>query len=759
MYAQREKSDKLDSIVVAATQVRTVRRTQISAVSLPASVIFAMPATMGEPDVLKSLQMIPGVVGAGDGNVALHIRGGASSQNLFIVDGAVLYNPEHFKGYVSAFNPVAVNDVILYKGGFPAQYGNRLSGIVDTELKRGDFNKYHGSANVGLFAASALVSGPIIKDKLSFMISGRRSFYKEVTSNIVDLLYSREDKEGIQYSKEALQVPFENVTFYDFNAKLSYKPTKRSIIDLSFYNGRDVNKLNADTTISRKRISFKGISDTRYGESVLETVNSVRTTEKWGNTLASLNWSFNGDNVNVKTSLSYSRYRFEENYHTINDYNTRYQEYGKGQGSDGFRLVMDQLMGWEQDVSDSQYESSIDRFQIANINTIKEGVLAGLEFGFDASYITYDPYTSFSYQRYKGEVDNIYHNITSQTMIKDSSSITGVGTRDLITGGIFANYNFNIGKSVEVDASLRGSIHVTNGKTYIYPEPRINAVFNATEKLAFKASYSFMAQSEHKVSTEDLLEDSDIWMPSGKGIKPSTSHQVALGAFYDFKSDKGYAISLEGYYKTMNDILEYKEKAVTADYANDWVNSVAVGDGWAYGFEFLAQKTKGKTKGWVSYTWSKSLEKFDREGMILNQGNEFFAPHDCRHSVSVNATYDLGKNFELSATFSYHTGRYRTIHNLGYGITPGDNEFFSNKDLHLSVAAKRNNVKIDDYHKLDVVINYYINHNTGKSTVTFGVTNIYNNYNIAYIRGASNNRLRAVCLFPIMPSISYSYSF
>ncbi len=696
LYAQRqkEKVDELDSIVVAANKARVVKRTQISAVSLPASVMFAMPATMGEPDVLKSLQMIPGVVGAGDGNVALHIRGGSSSQNLFIVDGAVLYNPEHFKGYVSAINPVAVNDVLLYKGGFPAQYGNRLSGIVDTELKRGDFNTYHGTANVGLFAASAMVSGPIIKDKLSFMVAGRRSFYKEVTSNIVDLLYKEEvKKEGMQTSKESVDVPFDNVIFYDFNAKLSYKPNKRNIIDLSFYNGKDINDIESDDKYTIETANEK-----------TETKSLSENKEKWGNVLASLNWNYRGEKVEINTNASYSKYFYDKSFSNRTE-NLNYK----------LDTGISQIENKTKEFSKSRFKSDIERLQFANKYSIKNGILKGLELGIDAAYIRYNPYNAASRQIIESIIDPIYHNKVKDTMIEDTSAVKG-GSRDLITGGIFANYNLKIGDAVEVDAGIRGSVHVTDGKTYIYPEPRVNALLNISPKLALKASYSFMVQSEHKVSTEDLLEDSDVWMPSGKGIKPSTSHQVAAGVFYDFKDKRGFAVSLEGYYKIMDDILEYKEGSSSAMDAREWEESIAVGKGWAYGLEFLAQKTTGKTKGWLSYTWSRSMEQFNRPGMIINLGKEFLAPHDCRNNVTLNVTRELGKNFELSATFAYHTGRYRTLYNLQYMVLGRYNPYYAGQyynnmyafkgELELQVANKRNNVKIDDYHKLDIAINY-----------------------------------------------------
>lgn len=727
-----DKSHKLDSVVVSASVKRELKPTQISAISVPASTIYAMPATLGETDVLKFFQMQPGVQRCGDGNVSLFIRGGASSQNLFLIDGVTLYNPEHFKGYVSAINPIAVSDVLFYKGGFPSKYSNRLSGIIDISTKRGDFNQYHGSVNVGMFSTSAMVGGPIIKDKLSFAVSARLSYYKEVTSAIMDWLYDKADEsdDGTKYN-----FPFEKVSFYDFNAKISYKPNRHNIIDFTLYSGKDNNVLSNLVQISREINT-----QTKLPE---EFIRTEKSSEKWGNILLGINWNYSTESADVYSNLSYSAYFYDEQYHFAKIYN-QYDDSGS------------ELTLWNKTTDFSQYKSDVNKIQLSNITKFKKGFFNGLEIGFDIGYSLYNPYYS------------AYNHKEYSYMQEEKISSLKAGERNITTGGIFAAYNFNFGKVLQMDIGFRATLHAVKDKSYLYPEPRANIAVNITDKFSLKAAYSIISQSEHKISTADLLEDSDIWLPSGKTIKPAVSSQIAAGVFYDFKGKRGFKISLEGYYKDMKDIIEYKEGALSAFNAKDWEESVAVGAGWAYGAELLLSKYKGSTTGWISYTWSKSLEKFDREGQMINGGKTFYAPHDSRNNITLNITQHISKNFDLSATFSYYTGRYRTISNIEYKILYLTQYYPSydtpNIPLHpnwswyaINSASQRNNIKLDDYHKLDLSLSYYIFHRTGKSTVTVGVTNLYNNYNISFLRGGIP--LIKVCMFPIMPSLSYSYSF
>lgn len=735
IYGQNTHADyTLDSVIVSAKEKRFLRAVQMSASSIPVSVVRTMPSVLGEMDIFKSLQMMPGVHGGGDGNVSLHIRGGASSQNLFLIDGMPLYNPEHFKGYVSAISPAYIEDAILYKGGFPAQFGNRLSGIIDVATKRGDFNEYHGQVSAGLFSASATFGGPILKNKLSFSVSGRKSYFKEVTTPFIDWLY---DDADISDDGDDYNFPFENISFYDFNTKVSYRPDRRNIIDISLYKGQDMNGLG--------ELKQKSASTNEDKSEIYETVYTDSSDEDWGNMLGGISWKYADEYVAVNARYSYSAYSYEERFNKgtiINTYS----------GPDAV------LSDWNKESRCSEYMLDVERHQFSGNAEIKDGILKNLEVGFDMGYGLYRPGYRLS------TVKESYNGIAGieRSVMEDS--------RNLISGGVFATYNLKFGKSVLVDVGLRGAYHIAGKKTYFYPEPRISLLYNITEKIQFKTAYSAISQSEHKISTSDLLEDSDMWLPSTDQIKPSTSRQIAAGCVFDFKDKGGWIASVEGYYKDVQDVLEYKTGSIAATDAGEWEESVADGDGWAYGVEFMIQKNSGNTTGWLSYTWSKSILKFNKEGMVLNNGESFYAPYDCRNRITLNFTQKLTKDISIAASFSYNTGRFRTVDNLTYqfvykgnsGLLQNTSEpalVYKHHYYKQTMASKRNNVKLDDYHRLDISLNYNINHRkiAGESNVVLGITNIYNNYNISFIRGGFP--LVKVCIFPIMPSLSYSFEF
>lgn len=739
-YSSNGQDDKqsytLDSVVVAAKERRSLKSTQISATNMPVATICSMPATLGEIDILKSLQMIPGVQSGGDGNVSLHIRGGSSSQNLFLIDGMPLYNPEHFKGYVSAINPANIEDVILYKGGFPAQYGNRLSGIVDVTTKRGDINAYHGQLNIGLFSISAFAGGPILKNKLSFSISARKSYFKEITTPFVDWLYDDADKSdyGDNYN-----FPFNDISFYDINTKLTYTPNKCNIIDINLYKGKDKTQLN--------ELEQSSIITNEDNTQSYETKYTDSSNEDWGNMLAGINWKYTNDNITINTQYSWSSYTYNEWFKT-------------GVQESCFKEPDSILMEWSKTSKYSEYKSEIKKHLLSSITKINDGIFKNLELGVELGYGEYKP----SYI-----VRNT--NEHSSGIINEESSLID-DDRCMISGGIFASYGFRIGNIAEMDLGIRGAYHLVNDKSYIYPEPRINMLLNITDNMQFKAAYSLISQSEHRVTTSDLVEDSDMWFPSTKDIEPAISSQIAAGLFYDFKNTKGWSISIEGYYKDMKNILEYKAGTIAATNASKWEESISRGKGWAYGAEVLIQKNSGNTTGWLSYSWSRSLLKFNREGEVLNNGLSFYAPYDCRNSITFNLQQKLAKNLNLVASFSYNTGRFRTVDNLTFrhAYKDADNlvQSYDGNGIQLLYqywtykqvkASERNNVRLEDIHKLDISMNYSIYHNkmNGVSKIMLGVTNIYNHYNTSFIRASMP--LVKVCLFPIMPLLAYSYDF
>lgn len=332
-----------------------------------------------------------------------------------------------------------------------------------------------------------MIGGPIIKDKLSFAVSARKSYYKEVTSAIVDWLYDKADEndEGVAYN-----FPFKKVSFYDFNAKISYKPNRHNIIDITFYSGKDNNRLNELSQIS---------SDTNKDQTQLtETVHTERSSEKWGNILSGINWNYSRKSMEINSNLSYSAYFYDEQYLFNNTYNL----YNEPEHS---------LVTWNKTSDFSQYKSEVKKIQLRSITKFKEGYLKDLEIGFDIGYSVYHPYyTAYNLKEYS-------------SMESAKTSSLKDGERNMTTGGIFARYNLEIGKFLQMDIGLRGTLHAVSGKSYFFPEPRVNIAVNITDKLSLKTAYSIISQSEHKISTADLLEDSDIWLPSGQNIKPSVS--------------------------------------------------------------------------------------------------------------------------------------------------------------------------------------------------------------------------------------------
>jgi hypothetical protein len=219
------ESNAIDAVTITAERKdENVRETTMSNVQLPARIIRKIPNLMGEVDIIKSLQMLPGVQASVEGSSGFYVRGGNADQNLILLDGATVYNPSHLFGFFSVFNADAVNNIELFKGGIPAEYGGRLSSVLDVRMNEGNTQKIRGSAGIGLISSRLTIEGPIIKDKMSFIISARRTY--------ADLMLPFAQDTIAKKSK---------IYFYDLNAKINYQVNQNNRIFLSGYFGRDVN--------------------------------------------------------------------------------------------------------------------------------------------------------------------------------------------------------------------------------------------------------------------------------------------------------------------------------------------------------------------------------------------------------------------------------------------------------------------------------------------------------------------------------------
>jgi outer membrane receptor protein involved in Fe transport len=700
-----------------------------------------VPALFGEIDVMKSLQRLPGVQSGGDGTAGIFVRGGNYDQNLITLDGSTLYNGEHLKGFVSAINAEMVDNVVLYKGAFPARYGSRLSSVIDIGVREGDFESYHGSASIGMLSTKVQAEGPIWKGRTSFNVAARASYFDAIVQPLLKSVYD---------NKKAME-PYAKMNFYDVNAKLVHRFSESDRLSAVFYWGKDVS--NSSPTDSETKFESKsGEIRTKKNE----------TKNNWGNLVSSLYWTHTaGDRflVNVNASFSLYDYRLAQNV-------SGYYESRK----------MVQIQRLTEDVSETRYDSKVKDASITADFRFRPVAAHDLRWGVKGSLQQLSPIIhAYSYN----------YDYTPSKVTRTETDRTIGERQDLLTASIYAEDDWTVAPWLMANVGLRYSLFSVENKTYGSLEPRASVRFLLTPAMALKLSYARMAQGVHLLSSSNIVMPSDIWVPVTEKIPLMRSNQYAGGVNYEIM--KGLEVSVEGYYKTMDNVLEYNNGASWLNCTGDWQSLVSLGKGRSYGVELMAQRSVGNTTGWVSYTWAKSLRTFDRPGQELNGGREFLAGNDKRHNFNIVVVQRLGQHWKLSASWTYQSGRRGILANTSmYGgvlqewdpsfrpesSTLKEQEYMQNRDdaAHwaempgmFTTYRERNNYKLPDVHHLDVGITYSVNHRGfGASEVNLSFYNLYNQKNINSVYIGTNNKkyvLKGICMFPFMPSLTYTLKF
>ncbi len=681
----------LSEVEVLSERVQGVETSQMSAIELPINFIKGIPSVGGESDIIKAMQLLPGVQSGSEGQVGLYVRGGGPDENLILLDEVPLYNISHMLGLFSVFNADIVKNVTLYKGNFPAKYGGRLSSVLDIRQKDGNMQEYHGSLSVGLLSAKVNLEGPIWKNHTSFNISARRTYFDW----LFPLIYQIGSSESMGSGE------YMGYAFWDVNAKITHRFSDYDRLSASFYMGDD----NMYSNIESSEEDYKIKSKNNW---------------MWGNLLASLNWNhIYSPQLFSTASLSYSRYRFsigvDMNEHDItNSVDTRYN------------------MNYGSNIEDVIARYSFDYEPHPNHH---------VEFGAQYAFHIFTPAIMSAYghvidQGQKDVMDTTYGNAPIYTH----------------EASLFVQDDWDICRRLKLNVGLRGSLYAIENKVYPNLEPRIGLRLLLLRDLSFKASYQYISQYVHLLSSSNLMLPIDLWVPVTRTMPPMTSHQVAAGFFYNIPNIAD--ISVEGYYKSMNNLIEYKEGTSLITSTDNWNEKINLGRGWSYGVEFLVQRTIGKFTGLIGYTWSRTERKFDREGMVINGGKTFPARYDRTHDLSVSLQYRPTKLIDLSATFVYGTGACGT---LATQIMPDGS----------AVATSRNNYRLPDYHRLDLGINFHFDRRKGRygeHLLSVGFYNVYNHQNpfYVYVEYDYQNKKRVlnqVSLFPILPSISYTFRF
>ncbi len=759
-----------DIKVYASRRDFGAKSSQMSAIDVPIDQVKALPAVFGEVDVMKALQKLPGVQPAGEGKSGFLVRGGKYDENLIMLDGSTLYNAEHLKGFVSALNPDMIERISFYKGAFPARYGARLSSILDIGLKEGDFEKYHGLASVGLLSSRVQVEGPIRKGTTSFNIAARASYFDAIVQPALKDLYDK---------PEAMR-PYTDMNYYDIGAKITHRFSDRDKISAVFYWGKDVND-NAPSSNKGKYDGNKQIQDENGAFHILKVYynksRSTSTDNNWGNLVSSLFWthSFN-ERFSVNTNLSYSSYDYKlkmgtnvHNKTTISELETMYR--GK-------------LLDFYEEENYAQYNSGITDGALTIDFNLRQSDRHNIRWG-----------TKFSLQELSPTVD-VYRyryskNLNTSTMeyseINQSVDTTLGHNQDLRTLSLYLEDDWSICRRLKADIGVRYAFYSVKGKTYHSIEPRLSLRYLLTGDMSLKLSYTRMSQGIHLLSSSNLIMPSDLWVPATKDIPLMKGDQFAAGFSYDF--GRSITASVEGYYKLTDNTLDYKEGSSYMSATGDWESKVAVGKGKSYGVEFLLQKKTGKTNGWVSYTWAKSLRKYDKPGQIISNGETFYDGNDRRNTINVYVSHRFNEHWEITASWSYMTGRRGVVSTTAMyggqineyeGYFDADDEHRGNVILPIDKVGdpffykfgrymtftERNGYKLPDSHHLDIGFNYSAK--IGKPELILGLTiyNVYNRMNVSnvytgydYTGVTSNLKLRGLCMFPFMPSLNLTVKF
>ncbi len=669
----------LDEVVInSSTPGRGVSGTQMGVEHLSTQEMKYIPRIFGENDPLKAIQLLPGIKAASEGNSGIFVRGGAVDQNLILLDEAPVYNASHLLGFFSTFNPDAIKDITVYKAGMPAQYGGRLSSVVDIRMNDGNNQDYTVSGGLGLISSKLNIEGPVQKDKSSFLLSGRTTY--------VDLFLKLSNDSVISSNR---------IGFYDLNAKMNFTLGKKDRLFISGYFGSD--HLNAGDNFGLR----------------------------WGNTTGTLRWNHIYNNkIFANTSLIYSNFNYEVNLKLgANDVN-----------------IFSQIRDWNLKEELQLNSGGRHKFRIG-VNSIYHTIQPG-----NVTSTNTSSFNNIIFQkRYSWE--NAFF-ISDNWKLNDKWNVaygTRISSFSILGKGDFYN--------LDDEGKITDTLHIADGKilkTYFNIEPRIALSYLVTNSASIKASYVRNSQNLHLISNSTSARPTDRWVANTNNIKPETSGQVSLG-YYKNLSGAKYEITVETYYKDMQNQIDYRDGSDITD-ANALETQLLYGKGRAYGIEFLFRKKIGKFTGWVSYTLSKSEKKI----ADINNDEWYNARQDRTHDIAIVGALRLKKKWTLSADWVFYTGDAVSFPEGKYNI--GTETFY--------YYSKRNGYRMPNYHRLDISVTKVLKEKKRfTSELSFGVYNAYgreNAYSITF-RDKKDEPLQTeavkTVLFRFVPSVSYNFKF
>ena len=702
------QSQALQNVTVTAYRDDIVfsRKAEVSTIKLTPKKLETLPS-LGEKDIMRSFQLMPGISASNESSSGLYVRGGTPDQNLVLYDGFTVYHVDHLYGFYSAFNSNAIKDVQLYKGGFESKFGGRLSSVTEITSKEGNRNNFNVGGDLSLLSMNLYTEVPIGK-KFSSFIAFRRSYKGPLYNKIFDKFNTKPETStstpvmqgrGGMFSQNSMVTSY----FYDLNGKFTYRPGDKDIVSLSIFNGTD----KLDNSVSSEIPSF--------GQSGSNLNMSSTDLTRYGNIGSSLKWSRKWNSkLYGNTILSYSNY---------------YSHRDRTQNGTIFN---------------SNNESRTSRNGILENNDLKDYSLKS-DYQWDI--------TDFNQIQFGGFAT--HYDIKYNYAQSDTTTILNRSGQALLGGFYIQSKMKFFNNKLQVLPGIRSSYFETANKMYF--EPRASVSYNLTDNLTLKAAYGKYYQFANRVTREDILSGSkDFWILSdGKSVPISSSVHYVAGISYE---SKNYIFSAEAYYKKIHNLTEYSLRINASPMGINYDENFFNGYGFSKGIEFLVQKNSGNFNGWISYTLGEAKNHFD-----VYSDTYFPANQDVTHEFKIVGLYNY-RRWDFSANWIFATGRPYTAPSGAYSITLLDG---SAQD-YFTVTSK-NSLRLPDYHRLDVSVNYklYLGSYNDKDRqelgyIGFSLFNVYNRKNIWYKQYAieSGKVIETnVTYLGITPNITISLKF
>ncbi len=695
-YKLIESTESLNEIIIEQDIERlNIKKPQMSVNKLSINTIKQIPVVLGEVDIIKSITLLPGVTNAGEGSSGFNVRGGAADQNLILLDEAIIFNSSHLFGFFSVFNPDAIKDIKLYKGGIPAKYGGRVSSVLDIYQKDGNSNEFHMNGGIGIVSSRLLVEGPIKKEKGSFLVAGRSSY--------AHLFLPLFDLDNVAY-------------FYDLNAKLSYRLNAKNSVFLSGYFGRDVFNISDsfENTYGNTVVNFRW--NHLFSDKLFSNMSAIYSDYYYG-----LNLNFVGFDWN--SGIQNFNFKYDFKHYLTNDLKLEY-----GLNSIYYKFN-------PGDIEPSDESSGINSFKLTNKYAFENAIYI------DAEHIVSDKlalsygFRVSSFLRLGQDELNVYENdnpLNFNDELQIYEKANPIGSESFDRSNVI--------------------------KSFLNFEPRFSLAYQLNEKSSIKASYNRMTQYLHLLSNTTSPTPLDIWTPSGKYAKPQLLDQVAIGYFRTFK-DNLYSLEVESFYKKIQNRIDYIDGAdLIANNAIEQVilNGRARAYGLEVLFRKNEGKFKGWLAYTLSKSEQQTPGRNTTETGI-NDGEWYNTAFDRTHDISITASYKLNNKWTFGSNFLFQTGRPVTFPNGQYefnGINIPNYESrnssrlptYHRLDLSATYNPSPDSTKEWKGEWVFGIYNMYNRRNA--ASINFGQN-----------RMTGQNEATRLAIFGIIPSVTYNFKF